>query len=92
MSRRRFGASLYFSLIVLMSAGTVRAATLQVNCAAKEGMHSIGSALRALQNVPGPSTINVSGACNEDVVIQGMDRVTLNAVNGASINDPSNRK
>jgi hypothetical protein len=89
MSRLRFGASLYLSLILLIAAGTVSAATLHVNCAAKEGMHSIGAALKVLRNVPGPNTINVSGACNEDVVIQSMDRVTLNAVNGASINDPS---
>jgi len=80
---------LYLTALLLIPVGTVSAATLQVNCAAKEGLHSIGAALKVLQNVPGPGTINVSGACNEDVVIQGMDRVTLNAVNGASINDPS---
>jgi hypothetical protein len=48
-------------------------------------------ALKALKNSEGagPSTINVSGVCSEDVVIQSMDRLTLNAVNGATINDPS---
>jgi hypothetical protein len=50
---------------------------------------SIGAALKVLQYVPGPSTINVSGACNENVVIQSIDRLTLTAVNGASVSDAS---
>jgi nitrous oxidase accessory protein NosD len=37
----------------------------------------------------GSSTINVSGACHEDIVIQSIDRLTLNAAPGASINDAS---
>jgi hypothetical protein len=54
-------------------------------------MTSIGAALRVLQNGEGhgASTINVSGACHENVVIQSLDRLTLNATPGASINDPS---
>jgi hypothetical protein len=77
-----------------MSATTVRATTLSVNCAAKEGLHSIGAALKVLQNGEGhePSTINVSGACHENVVIQSVDRLTLNAVNGASVSDASGGK
>jgi len=65
--------------------------TLSVHCGASSGLNSIGAALKVLKHseTSGPSTINVSGACNEDVVIQSMDRVTLNAVKGASINDPS---
>ena len=89
MSRFKLRTSLCLSLLVLMSAGTVRAATLYVNCGAKEGLHSIGAALQSLQHVPGPSTINVSGACHENVVIQSLDRITLNAAPGASINDVS---
>src|SRR5499427_944126 len=89
MSRFKLRTSLCLSLLVLMSAGTVRAATLYVNCGAKEGLHSIGAALQSLQHVPGPSTINVSGACHENVVIQSLDRITLNAAQGASINDVS---
>jgi hypothetical protein len=72
-----------------MSAGAVRAATHSVNCDGKGALSTIGGALKILQHVPGPNTINVSGTCNEDVVIQSMDHLTLNAVNGASINDPS---
>jgi hypothetical protein len=74
-----------------VAASTVRATTLAVNCAAKDGLHSIGAAVKVLQNGEGhePSTINVSGACDENVVIQSLDRLTLNAVNGASVSDAS---
>jgi hypothetical protein len=91
MWRNRFGTSLCLSLLLLMSAGAVRAATLHVNCGGNTGLTSIGAALKVLKYSEdgGPSTINVSGTCNEDVVIQSMDRVTLNALSGASINDPS---
>lgn len=65
--------------------------TLYVHCGTKDGLNSIGAALKALKHSEhsGPSTINVSGTCNEDVGIQSMNHLTLNAVNGASINDPS---
>jgi hypothetical protein len=72
-----------------MSVGAVRAAALSVNCGGKGALSSIGGALKVLQNVPGPNTINVSGACHENVVIQSVDRLTLNAVNGASVTDAS---
>jgi hypothetical protein len=77
-----------------MAASTVRATTLSVNCGEKGGLHSIGAALKVLQNGVGhePSTINVSGACHENVVIQSLDRLTLNAVNGASVSDASGGK
>jgi len=91
MSRFETGIGLGLSLLLLMSAGVGKAATLSVNCAAKEGLHSIGAALKVLQNGEGhsSSTINVSGACHENVVIQSLDRVTLTAVNGASVTDAS---
>jgi hypothetical protein len=74
-----------------MSANAVRAATLYVNCAAKEGLHSIGAALKILQNAEGrgPTTINVSGACNENVLITDIDRLTIAGSRGASITDAS---
>jgi len=79
------------SALLLLMGSTAQAATLYVNCGAKEGLRIIGAALRALQSSEshGPATIHVSGACNENVVIQSIDRLTLTAVNGASINDPS---
>src|SRR6516165_12585032 len=92
MSRFRIGASLCLSLLLLMSVGAVNAATLSVNCGGKGALSSIGGALKVLQNVPGPNTINVSGACHENVVIQSVDRLTLNAVNGASVTDASGGK
>ncbi len=78
--------------ILLLSVGSVaQALTLSVNCSSKEGLNSIGAALKALQGPLGSlsNTINVSGACNENILIQNMDRLTLNAVNGASITDAS---
>jgi len=81
-----------FASILLLSVGTVaQALTLSVNCGSKEGLASIGAALKVLQGpfTAGPNTINVSGACNENILIQNMDRLTLNAVHGASITDAS---
>ena len=78
--------------VLLLSVGSVaQALTLSVNCSSKEGINSIGAALKILHGPFGsmPNTINVSGACNENILIQNMDRLTLNAVNGASITDAS---
>jgi len=88
MSRRKFVASICMPLVLLLSANVVGAATVFVNCGGKAGLTSIGAALKAVQNA-GPSTIKVSGACRENVVIQSLDRLTLKAVNGASISDAS---
>jgi hypothetical protein len=92
--RFRFGTSVGLSLLLMMSTEIGRATTLSVDCAAKEGLHSIGAALKVLRNGEGhePSTINVSGACHENIVIQSVDRLTLNAVNGASVSDASGGK
>src|SRR5271165_3680484 len=83
-----------FASILLLSVGSVaQALTLSVNCGSKEGegLTSIGAALKALQGAFGalPISINVRGACHENILIQNMDRLTLNAVNGASITDAS---
>lgn len=81
-----------FASFLLLSVGSVaQALTLSVNCGSKEGLTSISAALKVLE---GPlasfaNTINVSGACHENIVIQNTDRLTLNAVNGASITDAS---
>jgi hypothetical protein len=65
--------------------------TVHVNCGGKPGFASIGAALKALQSVPVPVpvTINVSGACHENVLIQNMDRLTIAGSNSASITDAS---
>lgn len=78
--------------ILLLSVGSVaHALTLSVNCNSKEGLNSIGAALKNLQEPPAalPITINVSGACHENIRIQNIDRLTLTAVGGASITDAS---
>src|SRR5271170_128590 len=79
-----------FALLLLMGS-TAHATTLYVNCGGKVGLSSIGAALKIPQFplFSGPNTINVSGACHENVVIQSIDRLTLTAVKGASINDTS---
>jgi hypothetical protein len=88
MSRLKVVLSLCLPLVLLMSASTVRAASLYVNCGAKGGLTSIAAAVKVAQ-FAGPSTINVSGACHENVLIQNIDRLTIAGSNGASITDAS---
>ena len=86
-------------LIVVCVAGPVLGQTtgvsggginFKVNCSQKVGgnLPSISAALKlllpAVQN-----TITVSGACNENVSLQGFDRLTLITTTGATINDAS---
>jgi hypothetical protein len=93
MQAFNFRIHLCVTALLLFASGwaSVQAATLSVNCGGQYGLTSINAALKVLQNSEshGPTTINVSGACHENVVIQNMDRLTLNAAHGASINDPS---
>jgi hypothetical protein len=88
-----FNRKKYISLfgLLLLMGSAAHAATLFVNCGGKAGLSSIGAALKTLQFplFSGPNTVNVSGACHENVVIQSIDRLTLTALKGASINDPS---
>ena len=88
MSASRVARYLCAPVLLLMLGSMAEAATLQVYCGAKVGLTTIGAALKVVQ-FAGPSTVNVSGACHENVVVQVVDRLTLNAVHGASINDPS---
>ena len=63
---------------------------LKVNCGHKvEGkLMSINAALKLL--VPSASnTVTVSGTCNENLLVQGFDRLTLISTTGATINDAS---
>jgi hypothetical protein len=80
------------SALLLLMGSPAHSATLNVNCSGKVGYTSIGAALKVLQRFEsnGPNTLNVSGTCNENVLIKSMDRLTLNAVDGASIIDVSN--
>jgi hypothetical protein len=79
------------SALLLVFASAANATTLTVKCGARTGLTSIGAALKVLQGSAfgGPATINVSGACKENIAIQSMDRLTLTTVNGASVSDAS---
>jgi Right handed beta helix region len=74
------------ALLLLMGAAS-QAATLNVNCGGRGEFNSIGKALRLLQN-PGPNTINVSGACHENILINNLDLLTIVSY-GGSITDAS---
>src|SRR5437870_4817153 len=88
---RQKGTVVAFFLLLAMGAASqyAQAANLSVNC---EKHESIGKALRLLAktNPQGPNKITVSGDCNKNLVIRGMDRLTLITRNGASITDRSN--
>ena len=80
---------------------TSQAITLNVDCdQPKSKLPTISSALKVLSSPIvgspvasiGTNTINVRGACNENVVIDGFDRLALNGVGGASISDASGGK
>ena len=91
MSGSRIGTSCVALALLWSIASSTYAATLWVNCGARNGLTSVGAAIKTLQTFEtrGPNTINVTGACRENVVIQSLDKLTLNALNGASITDPS---
>jgi hypothetical protein len=86
MSMTAFMLLLALGLAVTRQAG---ATTLYVNCDAREGLTSVNSAIKLLasRGSEGANVINVRGACNENVVIQGMTRLTLDGGNSARIVD-----
>jgi hypothetical protein len=51
------------------------------------GRFTIKGALKTL-NPAGPNTLTISGTCNENVVIQGFNRLTLLGKPGATITMP----
>lgn len=77
----------FFCFVLPLSA---QATTLNVNCngSGEDRPHTITRALKML-DPEGPNTINVSGSCKENVLIQGFGRLTLKANPGASISDAS---
>lgn len=58
---------------------------LTVDCSKSQ---TIGAALKKLSPT-GPNTVTVDGICNENVLIQGIDRLTLITTTGAQIHDAS---
>jgi parallel beta-helix repeat protein len=92
MARLTMVRQLALVLALCALSDVAAAVTLRVNCGQKEGLTTIDAALKALsheEEISASKRIVVSGACNENVVIQSVDRLTLSAVNGASINDSS---
>jgi hypothetical protein len=80
---------------LFVTAAAANAFTLHVNCGAQSGLTSIGAAIKLVQSSEetGPVTILVAGNCRENVVVQSIDRrLTLTAVNNASITDASGGK
>jgi hypothetical protein len=81
-----------FAFFVLMAIGaasqSVQAMNVSVNCD-KKGTITKALKLLASANPLGPNKVTVSGGCNENLVIQSMDRLTLTTANGASITDSS---
>jgi hypothetical protein len=61
---------------------------LRVKCDTKGALSTINGALKLL-NPGGPNTLTVSGTCNENVLIQGFNGLTLGAKTGATISDAS---
>ena len=92
MAHSMLPEKLLIALIFVMTAAATDALTLKVNCGGTSGLSSVGAALKILQNAEessSPDTINVSGACTENIVISGFDRLTLKGAAGASISDAS---
>src|SRR6266576_532204 len=87
---RQKGTVVAFFLLATIGAASqyAQAANLSVNC---DKHASISKTLHMLAktNSQGPNKISVSGACDENLVIQSMDRLTLITGNGASITDSS---
>ena len=80
-------------LVLIALPLTGHAVTLQVNCdQPKSKLPTISSAVQTLKGLLGnlgPNTIEVTGACNENITIESMEQLTLRAKNGASITDAS---
>jgi len=78
-------------VVFFLLVAAAQAETLRVNCNSKKGLTHISQAINILQHdaSQGSSTILVSGTCNENVVIQSLDNLTLTAQGVASINDSS---
>ena len=92
----RVRASLLTALVIALVAGAsaqpngecpTSAINIKVDCDKKQ---TINAALACASYSSRPVTLDISGTCKENVVIQGADRITLAGHNGASIVDQSN--
>ena len=86
---RRGGLALTAFVSLLVCSASAYGVELTVECSnPRAKLKSITQALAFLPK-QGPNTIHVSGSCNENVIIDGFDNLTLVANPGASINDPT---
>ena len=90
----RLATKLLTVLVSITTTAAAHAFTLHVNCGQQTGLTTIGAAIKVVQSFEEsrPVTVLVGGQCRENVVIQGLDRLTLTAVSGASITDASGGK
>jgi hypothetical protein len=86
---RRGGLAFTAFVSLLVCSASAYGVELTVECSnPRAKLKTITQALAFLPK-QGPNTIHVSGACNENVIIDGFDNLTLVANPGASINDPT---
>ena len=82
----------FFAFFLLVAVGAAsqcaQAANLSVNCDKRESISKV-LLLLAKASPQGPNRITVSGSCEENLVIQSMDRLTLITKNGGSLTDRS---
>jgi len=82
--------AVFVSIVTPLAAHAV---TLQVNCDQPNSkLPTIGAALKIVNTVIGnlgSNTIEVTGACKENITLNAVSNLTLTAKNGASITDAS---
>jgi copper-binding protein NosD len=83
-----------FAVLGLMSgllvfSANVQAKTVSVQCRATRTYPNTISAALKLLDPNGPNTLNIFGVCNENVVINGFNRLALAGKHGASVTDAS---
>ena len=71
------------------AAKPAKAVDIEINCNRPEGRNNSINGVLARLDPSRVWTLDVSGTCNENVVIQSFENITLIAKPGASINDPS---
>ena len=85
-----FTSAIKFSLVFVFIAFVynAHAANVVVKCGSK-GAHSTITSVLKLLHPEEPNIRTISGACNENVLIQSFDRLTLKSTSGSAVNDVS---
>ena len=77
--------SALFSTLISVAVWSTAASAVTVNCDAGQSLSQTLATLNKLT----PTTVTVKGTCTEYVLIDGFDNLTLNAVQGATLQQPS---